>query len=529
MSNRPFYIAYIGLAALLLAVGCTDSNVTGQRETATGQTITLTASMPTGRPETRLALTETDEGNMSVKWKEGDKISLCFVSGETVRTLSDIAVTNIREDGKKADFDFSLPEGIHYPFNLYGIYGATLATDSKTVTFPAAPAGSGLPDTEPVCVMHFAVENLMPRVPVSVSLTHLGSLLSIRLTNSSDAGYTLTGLSLAGNEGYDWLYNASGQAAYDIASGTFIDPKAGATLNFPLPPDGLSIVPNSTTKVYGWIVPTDAPDASKTITAILNETAMPQALPAKAFAAGNYYRLKLWWDGTEWKRFLLPQASDLVAHWPMDGNAEDISGNEHHGTLVGGIMPTEDHKGNPNGAYLFNGTDAAIHLTEGTTNVEASSLGLPQKAISISAWVKVEKFTAWAGIFSFIQDTFDFEYGVTLALHEHPSKRKFIFGIAGGGMGITYLPTQNSCAINQWYFLTGTYDGTIMKLYVDGKLSAESNKQAGDIAYSPSRGRIGKYEDDNENNYFKGAIDDMRIYNRALSAEEVLGLYYSTK
>ena len=53
MSNRPFYIAYIGLAALLLAVGCTDSNVTGQRETATGQTITLTASMPAGQPETR--------------------------------------------------------------------------------------------------------------------------------------------------------------------------------------------------------------------------------------------------------------------------------------------------------------------------------------------------------------------------------------------------------------------------------------------------------------------------------------------
>ena len=303
-------LTYIGIASLILLTGCANNEVTEQDLSGktSERTLTLTASMPTGRPETRLALTETDEGNMSVKWKEGDKISLCFVSGETVKTLSDIPVTNIREDGKKADFDFSLPEGIHYPFNLYGIYGATLATDSKTVTFPTASAGSGLPDTEPVCVMRFAVEDLMPRVPISVSLTHLGSLLSIQLTNSSDAGYTLTGLSLAGNEGYDWLYNASGQAAYDIVTGTFTDAKAGSALDFPLPPDGLSIAPGATAKVYGWIVPTAAPDASKTITATLNGTAMPQALPAKAFAAGNYYRLKLWWDGVSWKRFENPLA-----------------------------------------------------------------------------------------------------------------------------------------------------------------------------------------------------------------------------
>ena len=143
--------------ALLLS-SCTSevSKLDGQRDNV----FTLTASMPAGRPETRLALTETDEGNISVKWKEGDKISLCFVSGETVRTLSDIPVTNIREEGKKADFDFSLPEGIHYPFNLYGIYGATLEENGKTVTFPTAPAGSGLSDSEPVCVMRFAAGNL---------------------------------------------------------------------------------------------------------------------------------------------------------------------------------------------------------------------------------------------------------------------------------------------------------------------------------------------------------------------------------
>lgn len=515
MKARLFILAVIAL----VAAGCakTEMDTPAQKQ---GQTLTLTASMPAGGPETRLALAETDEGNISVKWKEGDKISLCFVKGETVKTLSDIAVTNIREEGKKADFSFSLPEGIHYPFNLYGIYGATLEENGRTATFPAAASESGLPDAGPVCVMRFAAENITAGTPVSVSFTHLGALLGVWLTNATGADYTLSSLSLTGNDGYNWLYNATGQATYDIVSGTFADTGAGATLAFPLG-NGAVIAAGTTAKVYGWIVPSAAPGA----TATLNGTAMTQKLPAKTFAAGRYYRLKLAWDGTEWKRYILPPASDLVAHWPMDGNAEDISGNNHHGTIFGGVTPTEDHKGRANGACLFNGTDAAIHLTEGTTNVEASMLGLPQDAISISAWVKVEAFTAWGGLFSFIQDNFDFEYGVTLALHEDPSQRKFVFGIAGGGKGITFLPAQNSYTTNQWYFLTGTYDGATMKLYVDGKLSAESNAQSGDIAYSPSRGRIGKYEDDNENFFFQGAIGDLRIYNRSLSAEEVLALY----
>ena len=103
------------------------------------------------------------------------------------------------------------------------------------------------------------------------------------------------------------------------------------------------------------------------------------------------------------------------------------------------------------------------------------------------------------------------------------------FAIAGGGVGLTFMPTSQALAANQWYFITGTYNGTTMKLYVDGTLSATSNEQSGNIAYELSRGRIGKYEDDNEDHYFNGAINDLRIYNRALTSEEVLNLYLLTK
>ena len=113
-----------------------------------------------------LALTETDEGNISVKWKEGDKISLCFVSGETVRTLSDIAVTNIREDDKKADFSFALPEGITAPFDLYGIYGAAFKSDNNSVVLLNANEDEEvtLDYVAPRSAMRFALKDITSMV-----------------------------------------------------------------------------------------------------------------------------------------------------------------------------------------------------------------------------------------------------------------------------------------------------------------------------------------------------------------------------
>uniref|UniRef100_UPI00359F9B6E hypothetical protein n=1 Tax=Prevotella heparinolytica TaxID=28113 RepID=UPI00359F9B6E len=222
------------------------------------------------------------------------------VKGETVKTLHDIAVTNIREGGIKADFSFAMPAGITYPFDLYGVYGATLAANGKTVTFPAVPAvAKSLDNAAPMCVMRFEAKNLAEGAPVSVSFSHLGSLIGVWLTNASASAYTLTSLSLAGNAGYKWLYNASGQAACDITDLTFGDTGEGTELSYPLG-GSVGIGTGETVKLYRWMVPTAAPDVSKNITATLNAAVMPETLPAKAFAAGNYYRLKLTWTGTKW-------------------------------------------------------------------------------------------------------------------------------------------------------------------------------------------------------------------------------------
>lgn len=296
------------LAALaLIMASCTNKNEPAVVETASTpsptQQLTLTASMPDDGSQTRLALAETTESNISVKWKDGDKLNLCFVSnsGTVVKTVSDVPVTNIREDGKKADFAIDIPTGITEPFNLYGVYGAAFnGADTKEILFPATPIRAALTDSEPLCVMRFAAEGLTAASSVSVTFSHLGAILGVWLTNSTATNYTLTSLAITGNDSYNWLYNASGQALYHIAAGTFTDNKEGNVLTFPA--ISTTITAGATEKVYYWFAPTATPDNTKTITATLNRTAMSQTLPAKAFEKGTYYRLKLVWDGTVWKR-----------------------------------------------------------------------------------------------------------------------------------------------------------------------------------------------------------------------------------
>ena len=87
-------LTYIGIASLILLTGCANHEVTEQDLSGktSERTLTLTASMPT-ESNTRVTMTENDEGNLSLAWKAGDKISLCFVKGTTVKTLADVPVT----------------------------------------------------------------------------------------------------------------------------------------------------------------------------------------------------------------------------------------------------------------------------------------------------------------------------------------------------------------------------------------------------------------------------------------------------
>ena len=83
-----------------------------------------------------------------------------------------------------------------------------------------------------------------------------------------------------------------------------------------------------------------------------------------------------------------------------------------------------------------------------------------------------------------------------------------------------------SPGLNTWYHVVGTYDNSSMKLYVNGTL-VDSYSADGNIDYDPVPygAYIGLFKDNNEANYFDGLIDEVQIWNRALSWEEINASY----
>ena len=82
----------------------------------------------------------------------------------------------------------------------------------------------------------------------------------------------------------------------------------------------------------------------------------------------------------------------------------------------------------------------------------------------------------------------------------------------------------------QWYHLVGTYDGNFIRFYVDGEL-INTHLSVGTVDYTPTPNNlfIGRYLDDDEDYKFDGEIDEVRIYNKSLSSDEIKRIYSKTE
>ncbi|MGE4550591.1 MAG: LamG domain-containing protein, partial [Opitutales bacterium] len=154
---------------------------------------------------------------------------------------------------------------------------------------------------------------------------------------------------------------------------------------------------------------------------------------------------------------------------------------------------------------------------------DISKAGLPKEALSVTAWARVDKPIEWGGILGAIQDNGSFERGWLLGY----GKDSFYFAVASeGNQRLTYLKSSAAYSPTFWYHLAGTYDGKMQRIYLDGKLSAESKAQKGPINYPPNgRFVIGAYLDQDEHFPMEGRIESIQLWDRALSAEEVTLLF----
>ena len=205
--------------------------------------------------------------------------------------------------------------------------------------------------------------------------------------------------------------------------------------------------------------------------------------------------------------------SGLVAWYPFTGNANDASGNGNNGTVSGATLTT-DGFGNANSSYDFNGSSNYISVPP------ADSLKLKNE-ITLSAWVNFSGGTSGnpgsvnPRIIEFGPDT---EKGYGLYTLSASASRVMAFGYGGIGIGSTTVLPEN-----QWHLVTGVGTLSSVKIYIDGVLDGTAVGAPSGFNYSSpltiGRKPIPAYD------AYGGKIDDLRIYNRALSASEVQALY----
>ncbi|MFN3445113.1 MAG: LamG domain-containing protein, partial [Bacteroidia bacterium] len=213
-------------------------------------------------------------------------------------------------------------------------------------------------------------------------------------------------------------------------------------------------------------------------------------------------------------------SNGLVARYPFNGNPGDSSGLGNHGVLgAGSSAPvlTADRLGNLNSAYYFDGTTDIINV--------APHISLrPTNTVSIAAWIRSENKanSAWNFIVTYRYGNFSPYDSYKIATFPNITyNNRWSFGIGNQSTGnqvelLSKLQKQD----NVWMHVAAVYDGSSMRFYTNGLLDTMINTSISGISYSTGSLAIGN-SITNAIDAFKGAIDELRIYNRALNSNEV--------
>ncbi|MEM3616896.1 MAG: LamG-like jellyroll fold domain-containing protein [Candidatus Bathyarchaeia archaeon] len=212
-----------------------------------------------------------------------------------------------------------------------------------------------------------------------------------------------------------------------------------------------------------------------------------------------------------------PPQGDLVGYWSFNEGSgaivRDGSGNSNHGVLNNGPVWVDGRFGK---ALSFDGVDDYVRI-EPSSSLDVTS------QITVEAWVYPRAYVDSNGDNSHIISRCAFNGGAIYVLQTYsPTSTK-------AGYAVNQIPWHHASSadlpLNTWTHLAMTYDGTTVKLYINGEFDS-SYAQSGPIEVTSNWlafgckptgpwGGAGTYA------YFNGIIDEVRIYNRALSQQEI--------
>ena len=207
----------------------------------------------------------------------------------------------------------------------------------------------------------------------------------------------------------------------------------------------------------------------------------------------------------------------LVAYFPFNADALDHSPYKNHGQVSGPIS-TSDRFSNAKSAYYFDGVDDYIEVADD------SSLYFSNE-FSLCAWVNLQSGKVWGSRIidkavgsrgtGFVLDTYDADQtGRSIRLQT---------------VNAWKYASDTLLTLNEWHHVVATFEDGEGKIYIDGELSTQSQGEHKTLTNDAvplrigfdSGVRVGRDYDDG----FRGAIDEVRVYNRTLCAQEVKALF----
>ncbi len=195
----------------------------------------------------------------------------------------------------------------------------------------------------------------------------------------------------------------------------------------------------------------------------------------------------------------------MVAEWPAEGSAIDVTGNGHNGVLQNGATFAAGKIGS---AFSLDGVNDDISVPNSTDFAFTN-------AMSVAGWINTT-----AGTDRYIatkhDDSFYFAVGGGSVA---PHKLSFWLN----GVSTSWFTGSTSVDDGQWHHVAATYDGAAMRLYVDGQLDA-SAPRTGTIQTGSSAILIGARADGTNASNFPGLIDELGVYDRPLGSAEIQAL-----
>ena len=209
----------------------------------------------------------------------------------------------------------------------------------------------------------------------------------------------------------------------------------------------------------------------------------------------------------------------LVGYWPFCGNANDASGNGNHGTVNGATLTT-DRFGNANSAYSFDGVNDWIEVANNPSITLTGDM-------TMSAWVKTNGSNGqnYQSIISKRETYWTWEYMMSLSYHSgivHENKLLTARALGAGNQEQAW--TEVNYSTSTWEYWTVAYSQGQVSLYKNGVLDHIEPFSMVPVSQNCPL-LFGRNTLVDISEQFFGSIDDISIYNRALTPAEISQLY----